>query len=334
MNKNKTLIIAEAGVNHNGDIRLAKKLIDVAHNAGADIIKFQVFKTENVISKSAKKADYQKTSQTDSESQFEMVKKLELSYRDFEELKNYCDQIKIEFLATAFDFESLDFLKSMNPPLWKIPSGEITNLPYLEYIGRLNSKVLVSTGMCDLAEVEKALEVLIKSGTKRENISVFHCNTEYPTPYKDVHLNAMVAMQKHLGVEIGYSDHTKGTAVSVAAVALGATVIEKHFTLDQSMKGPDHAASLSPVELKELVTGIRAVELCMGDSIKKPSPSEIKNREIARRSIVANKDITKGDVFSKDNLCAKRPGNGISPMNWYEVLGSQAKRDYKEDELI
>lgn len=332
--KNKTLIIAEAGVNHNGDIKLAKKLIDVAKDAGADIVKFQVFKTENVISKIAKKAEYQKTNDSDTESQFDMVKKLELSFSDFQELKDYCDQVGIEFLATAFSKESLDFLKSLNPPLWKVPSGEVTNLPYLEYVGSLNSTILISTGMCELQEIETAVSVLISKGTKKENISIFHCNTEYPTPFEDVHLNAMLTIKEKFNVKVGYSDHTQGIEVAIAAVALGASVIEKHFTLDQKMEGPDHSASLSPVELKAMVQGIRRVEKCLGSFEKKPSPSEFKNRDIARRSIVALIDIKKGDVFSEKNLCAKRPGNGISPMKWYEVLGTVAGRDYKKDALI
>lgn len=332
--KTKTLIIAEAGVNHNGSIDLAKQLIDKAADAGADIVKFQVFKTENVISKNAKKADYQKTSGADTESQFEMVKKLELSFDDFKILKDYCEKTGIEFLATAFDRESLDFLNSLKPRLWKVPSGEITNLPYLEYIGKLQSTVLVSTGMCELKEVERAVEILIENGTKKENISVFHCNTEYPTPFEDVHLNAMLSLKDHLGVKVGYSDHTKGIEVALAAVALGGTIIEKHFTLDNNMEGPDHSASLNPEELKKMVSGIRNIEKCLGSFEKKPSPSELKNRDIARRSIVAIEAIKKGESFSEKNIGVKRPGNGISPMNWYTVLGKNAERNYEKDELI
>lgn len=330
----KTLIIAEAGVNHNGDYSLGKKLIDAAKDAGANIIKFQVFKTEALVSKNAKKAEYQKTNGNDTESQFEMVKKLELSFENFKALKNYADQIGIEFLATAFDVDSLNFLKSLSPKLWKVPSGEVTNLPYLEYIGRLQSRVLISTGMCDLDEVKKALEILIQNGTTKDKITVFHCNTEYPTPYKDVNLNAMLTIKKELGVSIGYSDHTAGIEVPLAAVALGATVIEKHFTLDKTMEGPDHAASLNPSELKAMVQGIRNIEVCLGSFEKKPSPSEIKNRAIARRSIVAITNIKKGDVFTEKNLGVKRPGNGISPMEWYNILGSIAEKNYSPDELI
>lgn len=334
MSSKKVLIIAEAGVNHNGSVEIAKKLIDVAKNAGADVVKFQTFITESVISKLAPKASYQIANDPSSDSQYQLVKKLELSFEDFRVLKSYCDEVGIEFLSTAFDDESMDFLKSLKPNYWKIPSGEITNLLYLEYISRLDSKVIMSTGMASLQEVQAAYDVLINGGTKKENLTILHCNTEYPTPYSDVNLNAMSTIKNHFQTNVGYSDHTLGIDVSIAAVALGAMVIEKHFTLSREMSGPDHRASLEPLELKALVTSIRNVEKSLGSFEKISSSSEEKNKAVARRSIVAKTNIKKGEIFTKENITLKRPGNGISPMEWYNVLGKQSRRDYLEDELI
>ncbi|GER94591.1 N-acetylneuraminate synthase [hot springs metagenome] len=330
----KTFIIAEAGVNHNGNLEIAKKMVELAKECGADAIKFQTFKAENVISKFAPKTEYQKHTTGHDETQLEMVKKLELTFNDFEELKYYCDKFCITFMSTPFDPESIDFLNNLGMEIFKIPSGEITNLPYLEKIGKLNKKVILSTGMADLGEIEDALDVLVESGTKREDITVLHCNTEYPTPMKDVNLRAMLTIKEAFKVEVGYSDHTLGIEIPIAAVAMGATVIEKHFTIDKNMPGPDHKASLEPNELKAMINAIRNVEKALGTGIKKPSKSELKNIDIVRKSIVAKKDIKKGEVFSEENITVKRPGNGISPMRWYEILGTVAKRNYKEDEKI
>ncbi|UOG35393.1 N-acetylneuraminate synthase [Leptospira noguchii] len=331
----KTLIIAEAGVNHNGDLELARKLIDVAANAGADIVKFQTFEAERLVTKSAKKADYQ-NSATDNtaESQYEMLKKLELSKENHEKLIQHCKQTGIEFLSTAFDLQSLAFLEQLNLSRYKIPSGEITNLPYLQKIGSSGKPIILSTGMSTLGEIESALLVLETTGAKRDQITVLHCNTEYPTPYSDVNLSAMKSIADAFKIKVGYSDHTSGIEVSVAAVALGASVIEKHFTLDRSLPGPDHKASLEPNELKGMVRSIRNVELSLGDGIKKPSSSEFKNISIARKSIVAASSIKAGEIFTRENLTTKRPGDGISPMRLNEVIGLKAKRDFFEDELI
>jgi len=334
MIENKTFIIAEAGVNHNGNIEIAKKMIEVAKECGADAIKFQTFKAEKVISRYAPKAEYQKQTTGETDSQLEMVKKLELSFDDFIVLKEYCDKLNIMFLSTPFDFESIDFLNDLGLEIFKIPSGEITNLPYLEKIGKLGKKVILSTGMADLGEIEDALDILISCGTKKENITVLHCNTEYPTPYEDVNFLAMLTIKEAFKVKVGYSDHTLGIEVPIAAVALGASVIEKHFTLDKNMEGPDHKASLEPHELKAMIDAIVNIEKALGNGIKKPSKSELKNKDIARKSIVAKREIKKGEIFTEDNITVKRPGNGISPMRWYEVLGKVASRDYKEDELI
>ena len=331
---NKVFIIAEAGVNHNGDMSLAKRLIDVAKEAGADAVKFQTFKAENLVSKSAKKADYQVENTGNNESQYEMIKKLELSFDDFIELKKYCDEKEIMFLSTPFDDESIEFLNNLGIEIFKIPSGEITNLPYLKKIGKLRKKVILSTGMADLGEIEDALDVLINSGTKKENITVLHANTEYPTPFEDVNLKAMQTISCAFDVDVGYSDHTMGIEVPIAAVAMGAKVIEKHFTLDRNLEGPDHRASLEPDELKAMVSAIRNIEKALGNGLKKPSRSEKKNIEVARKSIVAKRDIKKGEKFSEENLTVKRPGNGISPMRWDEIIGKTAQKDYKEDELI
>lgn len=324
-------IIAEAGVNHNGDIALAYKMIDEALKAGVDCIKFQTFKSENLVSTYAPKADYQKQT-TGVGSQIEMLKKLELSYSDFIELKEYCDKVGICFISTPFDVDSIIFLNELNIPFWKIPSGEVTNLPYLIEIAKTAKPVVMSTGMCDIEEIRLAVDVLKEYGTKE--IKLLHCNTEYPTPYEDVNLYAMNAMRETFGYEVGYSDHTKGIEVPVAAVALGATIIEKHFTLDNNMEGPDHKASLAPDELAKMVESIRNIEKSLGSGIKKPSKSEEKNKIIARKSIVAKTDIRVGEVLSEDNITVKRPGNGISPMDWYSIIGTKATRDFIKDELI
>lgn len=332
----KTLIIAEAGVNHNGDINKAKKLIDVAILAGVDYIKFQTFKTELCISKNAVKAHYQiENTKNSSESQLEMVKKLELSFDQFVELKAYCTEKGIKFLSTGFDLESLEFLSKIGITLAKIPSGEITNLPYLRKVAQLYSEVILSTGMATIEEIGDAINVLINSGLSKDKITILHCNTEYPTPMEDVNLKAMLHIKEEFGVNVGYSDHTLGIEVPIAAVALGATVIEKHFTLDKNLPGPDHKASLELEELKQMVLAIRNIEKALGSSgLKEPSKSEVKNKEIARKSIVARENIKKGEVFTEDNITVKRPGTGISPMQWDFVLGKTAKRDFQEDELI
>lgn len=324
-------IIAEAGVNHNGSFDLACKLVDAAKTAGVDCIKFQTFKSKNLVSRNAQKADYQKTITGDG-SQVDMLKKLELTYDEFLKLKEYCDQVGICFLSTPFDFDSIDFLDSIDMPFWKIPSGEITNYPYLVALAKTGKPVVMSTGMCDIMEIEAAIKVLRENGTKE--IKLLHCNTEYPTPFEDVNLRAMQTMRDTFGLEVGYSDHTKGIEVPVAAVALGATVIEKHFTLDRDMEGPDHKASLEPGELAAMVSSIRHIEKALGSGNKTPSPSEKKNIVIARKSIVAKRAIKAGEIFTEENITVKRPGSGISPMRWMEVLGAKAARDFDEDELI
>lgn len=328
----KVFIIAEAGVNHNGDIELAKKLIDKASEAGADAVKFQSFKAEKLVTKNAKKAQYQEETTGKEENQFAMIKKLELDYKKHEELMNYCQLKNIMFLSSPFDLESIDLLDNLGLEIFKIPSGEITNLPYLKKIGSLKKKVILSSGMSTLGDIEKALEVLRNSGSTE--ITVLHCNTEYPTPMKDVNLHAMKTIKNAFEVEIGYSDHTIGTEVPIAAVALGATVIEKHLTLNKTMEGPDHKVSLEPDELKEMVKCIRNIEKALGNGIKRLTESEKKNINIARKSIVADRFIKRGEVFTEDNLGIKRPGEGITPMRWEEIIGKIANRDYKEDELI
>lgn len=331
----KVLIIAEAGVNHNGDLNIALQLVHKASEAKADIVKFQTFKAAKLATNSAKTADYQnKNLKSSNTSQLEMLKKLELSYNDHFTLMNECKKLGIGFLSTAFDFESLDFLISLKLGLWKIPSGEITNLPYLEKIGRLNQPTIVSTGMADFTEVKAATDALIKAGLSRENLTVLHCNTDYPTQPSDVHLRAMAEMGKNLNAAYGYSDHTLGIEVPIAATALGACVIEKHFTLDREMPGPDHKASLEPHELKQMVSAIRNIELALGRSEKRPTESEVKNRVVARKSIVAATDIKKGAVLTEKNLTTARPGNGLSPMKWHEILGKVAETDYAEGDLI
>ncbi|MHB8155167.1 MAG: N-acetylneuraminate synthase [Candidatus Omnitrophota bacterium] len=332
--KRKTFIIAEAGVNHNGSILIAKKMIDMAISFGADAVKFQTFKAELVVTKYAQKASYQKKETDIFESQFDMLKKLELSVAAHKMLMRYCKKKRIMFMSTPFDFESIDILSGLGLRIFKIPSGELTNLPYLKKVGGLKKKIIISTGMSTMREVRNALDVLISAGTKRQDITVLHCNTEYPTPMKDANLKAMVAIQKVLKVNVGYSDHTLGTDAAIAAVALGAQVIEKHFTLGRDMSGPDHKASLEPDEFCRMVKGIRNVELALGSGIKYPSDSESKNIWIARKSIVASKDIHKGERFSAANITVKRPGIGINPMKWNEVLGRIAKRNFGSDELI
>jgi N,N'-diacetyllegionaminate synthase len=331
----KVFLIAEAGVNHNGSIQLAKKLIDVASDANVDAVKFQTFITEKVISKNAKKCKYQiKNTRQVNETQFEMVKKFELNEEAHKELINYCKKKKIIFLSSPFDIESVSLLNKLGLEIFKIPSGEITNLPYLRYIGRLNKKVILSTGMANLSEVEKALNILTNSGTRKNNITVLHANTEYPTPMRDVNLKAMITIGKKFDVAFGYSDHTLGIEVDIAAVALGASCIEKHFTLDCNMEGPDHKASLEPNELKSMVKAIRNVEISLGSSVKKPSESEKPNIKIVRKSIVAKTKIKKGDIFDEHNLAIKRPGNGLSPMRWDKIIGTKAMKNYNEDDLI
>ena len=330
------LIIAEAGVNHNGSIETAKKMIDKAVDAGVDIIKFQTFKSEKLVSKSAQQAEYQKKNigNSSDNSQLNMLKKLELSHTDHKELIEYCKQKGIKFFSTAFDLESVDYLHSLNLGLWKIPSGEITNYPYLKKIAQFGEPVILSTGMCEMQDIEVAMKVLTDNGLSKDKISILHCNTEYPTPFKDVNLLAMNELKERFGVRVGYSDHTKGIEVPIAAVALGAEIIEKHFTLDRNMEGPDHKASLEPDELKAMVSAIRNIELALGDGHKTISESERKNIAVARKSIVAAKDIKAGEIFTENNLAVKRPGNGISPMDWENVIGKTAKKDFAEDELI
>ena len=331
----KVLIIAEAGVNHNGSIEVAKKLIDAAALAGVDYVKFQSFKAENLVSKEAKKAEYQQRNMADSDdSQFTMLKKLELSPKQHIELIAYCNDKGIKFFSTAFDLESIDFLASLKLGLWKIPSGEITNYPYLKQIALKKEPVILSTGMCDMTDIDNAIQVLLKFGVTKEQITVLHCNTEYPTPMHDVNLNAMKTIADKFEVNIGYSDHTKGIEVPIAAVALGATVIEKHFTLDKTMEGPDHKASLEPQELIAMTTAIRNIEMALGSGEKKVTSSEINNKSVARKSIVASQYIQVGDVLTESNLTVKRPGTGISPMLWENVLGTKATKSYQPDELI
>lgn len=331
-----TLIIAEAGVNHNGSIDIAKQLVDKAVEAGVDIIKFQTFKAEKLVSKSAKQAEYQKKNigSNSDDSQYNMLKKLELSEQDHQELMTYCKERGIQFFSTAFDLESIDYLHSLNLGLWKIPSGEITNYPYIKKIAQYHEPVILSTGMCEMEDISVAMNVLCENGVDRPQITILHCNTEYPTPYEDVNLLAMQQIKEDFQVEVGYSDHTKGIEVPIAAVALGASVIEKHFTLDRNMEGPDHKASLEPDELKAMVSAIRHIEQALGDGHKQISESERKNIAIARKSIVAACPIKKGEMLTEQNLTVKRPGTGISPMRWEEVIGTKAIKDFAEDELI
>lgn len=326
-------IIAEAGVNHNGSLKRAKKMVIKAREAGADAIKFQTFKSEKLVSTFAEKAAYQiKNTRNADESQLEMVKKLELSFDDFRELQAFSKEKGIQFLSTPFDLESIDFLNQLDMPFWKLPSGEVTNYPYLVKIAQTHKEIVMSTGMCTLDEISEALAVLRENGAGK--ISLLHCNTEYPTPIEDVNLKAMETLKKAFSIPIGYSDHTKGIEVPIAAVAMGATIIEKHFTLDRNMEGPDHKASLEPSELKAMVQAIRNIENAIGTGDKKPTPSETKNMDIARKSIVASQPIKKGEAFTEQNITTKRPGTGISAMQWRQILGQKATRDFAEDELI
>ena len=332
-----TLIIAEAGVNHNGSLEVAKQLVDKAADAGADIIKFQTFRSKKLVSRNAKQADYQKRnlgSAQQEDSQLEMLRRLELSPDDHQFLIQYCKQKNIRFFSTAFDRDSIEFLHSLQLGLWKIPSGEKTNYPYLKRIASIGEEVILSTGMCEMNDIEAALEVLLGNGLHKEQITLLHCNTDYPTPYEDVNLRAMQEIKERFDVAVGYSDHTLGIEIPIAAVALGASVIEKHFTLDRNMTGPDHKASLQPDELKNMVTAIRHIEQALGNGHKTISPSEQKNLNVARKSIVAAKNIKAGELLSEQNLTVKRPGNGISPMRWNEVIGTRAVHDFNEDDLI
>lgn len=337
----KTLIIAEAGVNHNGSLAIAKQLIDKAVEAGVDIIKFQTFKAEKLVAKTAQQAEYQQRNiGKEGDTQLAMLKRLELSHQDHETLLAYCQEKGIRFFSTAFDMESIDYLHSLNLGLWKIPSGEITNFPYLRKIASLGEPIILSTGMCELSDIEAAIKVINefwpKANGKQQtaDVTILHCNTEYPTPFEDVNLRAMHELSEKFGVSVGYSDHTQGIEVPIAAVALGATVIEKHFTLDRTMEGPDHKASLEPNELKAMVSAIRHIESALGTGHKTVSLSERKNMEIARKSIVAGRNIKKGEMLTEENLAVKRPGNGISPMRWNEVISTRAIKDFQEEEVI
>ena len=329
---NRIFIIAEAGVNHNGDIEIAKKLVDAAAKAGADAVKFQTFQAEALVSRDAKKAAYQMETTGQEESQYDMLKKLELSPDMHEQLIARCREKNIMFLSTPFDVDSLHYLIQCGLEIIKVPSGEVTNYPYLREVGRCGKRVVISSGMCTLVEIREAVAVLREYGSG--DITVLHCNTEYPTPYRDVNLRAMATLERELGVPVGYSDHTQGIDIPIAAAALGAVVIEKHFTLDRTMEGPDHKASLEPAELRAMVEAVRNIESALGDGVKRPSESEKKNTEIARKSIVAKCPIRAGERLTEDNLTTKRPGNGISPMRWNDVVGKTAVRDFAEDELI
>lgn len=330
-----TIIIAEAGVNHNGSMSMAKQLIDAAKSCGVDYVKFQTTKSpESITSKFAQMAEYQKKNLNQDGSQLEMLRKILLKMEDFGELNDYCKEQGVSFMSTPFDLDSIDYLAGLNMDYWKIPSGEITNLPYLRKIARLSTPVIMSTGMCTLGDIEAAMNVLTNNGLSTEQISLLHCNTEYPTPFEDVNLKAILTLKECFGVRVGYSDHTKGIEVPIAAVAMGAEIIEKHFTLDKTLPGPDHVASLEPQELKAMVDSIRNIEKAKGTGIKQVSSSEKKNIAIARKSIIAARNIKAGETFTEENLTVKRPGNGINPMRWDEVIGQVAKRDFVEDELI
>ena len=330
----KTLIIAEAGVNHNGDLDLAKQLINAAADAGADLVKFQTFNANHQVTRTAKKADYQTQTTSSTESQHAMLRLLELTEEMHHQLIAHCLTQNIGFLSTGFDIESVDLLVSLGQECFKIPSGEITNLPYLRHIGQLGKTVILSTGMATLGEIEAAIEVLEQTGTPRAKVTVLHCTTEYPTPMNEVNLRAMQSIHAAFDVAVGYSDHTEGIEIAIAAVAMGASVIEKHFTLDRTFPGPDHQASLEPAELKAMVTAIRNIEIALGDGIKRLTPSEARNKPVARKSLVASRAISIGEIFTAENLTTKRPGTGISPMRWDEFIGQAAQKDYHEDELI
>ena len=331
---NRILVIAEAGVNHNGDLELAKRMIDAAAEAGADLVKFQTFSADRLATRDAAKADYQTRETGSRESQHAMLRRLELTLPMHEQLVKHCTTRKIGFLSTGFDIESVNLLCRLGQGLFKIPSGEITNLPYLRHVGQLGKPVILSTGMATLGEIEAAMDALGKAGTVRSSITVLHCTTEYPAPMSDVNLRAMQTIRAAFDVAVGYSDHTRGIEVAIAAASLGARIIEKHFTLDRDLPGPDHQASLEPDELKSMVSAIRNIEIALGDGIKRPGPGEIKNRPIARKSLVARHAIRAGEVFSADNMTTKRPGTGISPMQWDNVIGRIAPRDFAADELI
>ena len=332
---NHVVIIAEAGVNHNGSVELAKQLVDKAAEAGVDYIKFQTFKSEKLVSRSAKQAEYQQRNIGKADDgQLAMLKKLELTEEDHHVLIEYCKEKGVKFFSTAFDLTTIDLLHSFNLGLWKIPSGEVTNYPYIKKIAKFGEPVILSTGMCEMSDIEAALNVLLEEGLNKDEITILHCNTEYPTPYEDVNLKAMLEIGNKFGVKIGYSDHTKGIEVPIAAVALGATVIEKHFTLDRNMDGPDHKASLEPYELNQMVSSIRNIEKAIGSGHKTITESERKNIAIARKSIVAACNIKKGELLTEENLTVKRPGTGISPMRWYEVVGTVASKDYTEEDMI
>jgi N,N'-diacetyllegionaminate synthase len=330
----KVLIIAEAGVNHNGDISIAKKLVDIASDAGADFVKFQTFNADKLVVENALKADYQKNTTDTSESQQKMLRRLELTEEMHYELIEHCRTREIRFLSTGFDTESINFLDSLGIEIFKIPSGEITNVPYLRHIGKLGRNVILSTGMSNMAEIKFAIEALEDAGTPREKVVVLHCTTAYPAPMTDVNLLALGSIREELGVAVGYSDHTLGIEISLAAVAQGATVIEKHFTVDRNLPGPDHQASLEPMELKSMVNGIRNIEKAFGDGVKEIKPSEIANRSVARKSIVARMSIKTGEIFSEDNLTTKRPGTGMSPIDWDNLIGKRSQHDYYVDEFI
>ncbi len=328
------LIIAEAGVNHNGDLEHARRLIDAAAEAGADLVKFQTFKVDSLVTATARKADYQTRNSGGGETQHEMLRRLELSPEAHHELITHCAARGIGFFSTGFDLESVDFLVSLGLDKFKIPSGEITNLPFLRHVGRHGKEVILSTGMATLGDIEAAIEALEQAGTPRSMLTVLHCTTEYPTPMSEVNLRAMQSIGQAFGVAVGYSDHTPGIEVAIAATALGASVIEKHFTLDRNLPGPDHKASLVPDELKAMVTAIRNIETALGDGIKRLTPSEARNRPVARKSLVAARPIRAGEAFSKENIATKRPGTGVSPMQWDSIIGRNARRDYQADEMI
>lgn len=332
--RNRTLIIAEAGVNHNGDLSLAKRLIDAAADAGANLVKFQTFNADRLVTRAAKKANYQSQATDSQESQYEMLRSLELNDDMHNALIAHCALRNIGFFSTGFDVESVDLLVNLGQGLFKVPSGEITNLPYLRHIGSLSKAVILSTGMATLGEIEAAIEVLEQSGTPRSSMTVLHCTTEYPTPMNEVNLRAMQSIHSAFGIAVGYSDHTCGIEVAIAAVAMGATVIEKHFTLDRNLPGPDHSASLEPTELKAMVAAIRNIEIALGDGVKRSTASEARNKPAARKSLVASRSIKAGEVFNAKNVSTKRPGTGVSPMRWDEVMGRKSPRDFEADELI
>lgn len=334
MKRSEVLIIAEAGVNHNGDIELAKRLIDAAAEAGADLVKFQTFQADRLVTTSASKADYQHRATDATETQYEMLRRLELDETAHRVLIDHCASRGIAFFSTGFDSESIDLLIRLEQDHFKIPSGEINNLPYLRHIGKMGKHIMLSTGMATLGDIEAAIAALEDAGTPRTKMTVLHCTTEYPTPMDEVNLRAMQSLQAAFGTAVGYSDHTRGVEVAIAAVALGAVVIEKHFTLDRNLPGPDHQASLEPDELREMVSAIRNIEAALGDGVKRLTPSEERNKPIARKSLVASRDIAAGERFSSDNLAVKRPGTGISPMRWDDVQGRHAPRDFARDELI